>query len=321
MKQLKIIFMGTSDFAVFSLKKLIKESCNISLVATQPDRKKGRGKKLLPPPVKTAALKANLNIIQPETIADKKFEETIKGLAPDLLIVTSFGHILKKPLLDIPSIGAINIHASLLPKYRGASPIHSAIINREKETGVTTIFMDEGVDTGNIINSVKIAIKADDTAATLHDKLGLLGADLLIKTLKQIAENNITSYPQNNNNATYTRIFKKKDGNINWNKPAKLIEAFIRGMNPWPSAFTYLNDKRFKIFKAKVVNHQYSNAAAPGTVIYKTAEELLVSTQSLALSILEIQADSGKKLKIKNFLSGFAISEDAIFSGVSNNSS
>ncbi len=321
MNKLKIIFMGTSDFAVFSLKKLIKEGYNISLVATQPDRKKGRGKKLLPPPIKTAALQANLNIIQPETVADTKFEKTIKSLAPDLLVVTSFGHILKKKILDIPLIGAVNIHASLLPKYRGPSPIHSAIIKLEKETGVTTIFMDEGVDTGDIIHSAKIAIEQNDTAATLHDKLGLLGASLLIKTLKGIEENSITPKPQNNKRATYTPLLKKRDGNINWNKPAQSIEAFIKGMNPWPCAFTYLNGKRFKMFNAKTTDRPNPKAAPPGTVIYKSADKLFVSTQNLPLSILEIQAESGKRLKMKNFLSGYSICKGAIFSSASNNAS
>ncbi len=311
--------MGTSDFAVFSLKKLIQENYDISLVATQPDRKKGRGKKLLPPPVKIAALQANLNIIQPETIADTKFEETIKRLAPDILIVTSFGHILKKSILEIPLIGAVNIHASLLPKYRGPSPIHSAIINREKETGVTTMFMDEGVDTGDVIHSAKIPIEPEDTASTLHDKLGLLGASLVIKTLQGIEKKSITPQPQNNSEATYTRLLKKKDGAINWNNSAQAIEAFIKGMNPWPCAFTYLNGKRFKIFNAKTTDYPNSKQASPGTVIYKTASELLVATKSLPLSILKIQAESGKRLKIKNFLSGYSISEGAIFYGASNN--
>mmetsp|Transcript_5222 Transcript_5222/g.2989 ORF Transcript_5222/g.2989 Transcript_5222/m.2989 type:complete len:312 (+) Transcript_5222:253-1188(+) len=309
---MKIVFMGTSDFAVPTLKSLVRNGYMPSLIITQPDRPKGRGRKVLPPPIKAVALKLNsdLKIIQPESMKGKDCYEQIAKISPDIFVVVAFGHILKESILNLASMGAINVHASLLPKYRGPAPIQWAILNREKETGVTTIFMDEGLDTGNIIYMVKTEIFSDDTSASLHDRLSILGADLLIKTLKGVENNKLKPISQNHKQASYAPLLKKKDGLINWNSSAKSLEAFIRGMNPWPGAFTFLRDKRLKIFKSKIVSKE--EYRSPGTIIKRTFDKLLVSTKKGVISILEVQSASGKKLKIKDFLAGSSMEEGMI---------
>jgi methionyl-tRNA formyltransferase len=294
----RIIFMGTSDFSVPPLQALAKEGFDISLVITQPDRPKGRGRKLAPPPVKKEALKLGIkDIIQPASMNSSEVYEILTQKKADIFVVVSFGHILNKKILNIPRIGAINIHASLLPKYRGSSPIQSAIINREKETGITTMLMDTGIDTGDILYTNKTEILPDDTADMLHDRLAVLGADLLIKTLNDFE--NIKPVPQNNKNATYAPILKKEDGRINWNNTPEFIDAFIRGMNSWPGAFTFLNTKRLKILKAEPVYEKTSHK--PGTLILKK-DKFYVAVKNGAVSLLKVQQESGKRLDIKDFL-------------------
>lgn len=297
--------MGTPAFAVPALKALYQNSHDVALVVTQPDRPKGRGRKITSPPVKEAALRFGYDLIQPLSIKTTEFKNNIARYQPDLFVVVAFGHILSKNLLELPRIGAINIHASLLPKYRGPAPIQWAIINREKETGVTAIFMDEGLDTGDILLSSKTIIAPDDTAATLHDRLADLGAELLIKTLKNIEAKNINPVPQNHARATFAPLLKKKDGQIDWKMPAEALEAFIRGMTPWPGAFTFHGKKRLKIFSARPILTEV--AATPGTVIRGFPDELLIATGKGALSVLEIQGSSGKRLLIKDFLQGYKL--------------
>ncbi len=235
-KKFKIIFMGTPDFAVPALEALHQNAYDVALVITQPDRPKGRGRRLLPPSVKETAIKLGYDIIQPETMKTDEVAKHIGEIRPDLFVVVAFGHILPKRLLELPRIGPINIHASLLPKYRGSAPIQWAVINGEKESGVTTMFMDEGMDTGDILLSEKTEITADDTSASLHDRLAVLGAGLLIKTLKGFEAGKIIPVPQNHDQATCAPLLNKKDGHIDWKKPAKMLDAFIRGMTPWPGA-------------------------------------------------------------------------------------
>lgn len=304
-KRFKIVFMGTPDFAVPALAALHDCRHEVKLVVTQPDRPRGRGRKLAPSPVKTAARKMGYAVVQPETIRDRAFEKHLRELAPDLFIVVAFGHILGKKLLQVPRIGAINIHASLLPKYRGPAPIQWAILKGEKKTGVTTMFMDEGMDTGDILLSTKVDIRPDDTSATLHDRLALLGGDLLIKTLSAIETGGAIPLPQDHDQATYTTLLKKEDGRIDWKKPVESLDAFIRGMSPWPGAFTFLEDKRLKIFAAVPVPLEV--AEKPGTVVRGFPDELRVAAGKGVLSVLEIQGASGKRLKIKDFLKGCRI--------------
>ena len=311
-QKLKIIFMGTPEFAVPSLKELNKNHYDVTLVVTQPDRPKGRGHKVISPPVKETAIRLGYEVIQPVSIKTDNFKEIVQKLKPDIFVVVAYGHILTKNILEIPVIGSINVHASLLPKYRGPAPIQWAIINRERETGVTTMFMDEGLDTGDILLSAKLEIAPEDTSATLHDRLAKLGAHLLIKTIKSIEAEEIMPIVQDYKKATYAPLLKKNDGHINWKKSAEDIEAFIRGITPWPGAFTFYNNKRLKIFAAKPILTDIT--APPGTVIKGFTDELRIATGKGALSVLKIQSESGKQLSIKDFLRGCSIPPGENFS-------
>ncbi|WDN88535.1 methionyl-tRNA formyltransferase [Desulfosarcina sp. BuS5] len=298
----KIVFMGTPDFAVPSLKALNQNGYEVSIVVTQPDRPKGRGRKIIPPPVKSAALSLGYDIAQPASVRTDEFAEQITAINPDLFVVTAFGRILPENILAIPRIGAINVHASLLPKYRGSAPIQWAIINGEKKTGVTTMLMDNGLDTGGILLKDETLILPGDTSSILHDRLAEMGAVLLIKTLRRIESDGLKPVPQDDAIATYAPLLNKKDGCIDWKLPAESIESFIRGVTPWPGAFTFHNDRRLKIFKAIALRTDIDEN--PGRVIKSFPGELIVATGKGALSIFEIQSASGKRLSIRNFLQG-----------------
>ncbi len=302
-KRFRVIFMGTPDFAVPVLNALHINKQDVALVVTQPDRPKGRGKKFLPPPVKTEAQKLGYEIVQPGSIRTEEFYNLVKNINPDIIVVVAFGHILPENILESPRLATLNIHASLLPKYRGPAPIQWAIINCEKETGVTLMLMDQGLDTGDILLDSKIEISPDDTAGSLHDRLSDLGANLLIRALESFENGDINAFPQDPSMASYAPLLNKKDGHIDWNKPAEILEAFIRGMNPWPGAFTFHGKKRLKIFKA--VPGTSDVDLLPGSVIKGFADELRIATGKGALSILEIQAASGKRLPVKDFLMGY----------------
>ena len=294
--------MGTPDFSVPPLKFLHEHGYTVEAVVTQPDRPKGRGRKVISPPVKRTAIALGYEILQPESIRADRFEARIKQIEPDFFVVAAFGHVLPKHILTIPKFGAINIHASLLPKYRGAAPIQWAIINGEKQTGITTMLMDEGLDTGDILLSESTDITPKDTAGTLHDRLSEIGADLLIRTLKGIETETIRPIPQDHSAATYAPMLQKKDGLINWEHPAETIETFIRGMNPWPCAFTVCQNRRIKVYRAEIA--EMESPDPPGTVIRGFADELRVAAGEKAVSILELQGESGKRLPVNEFLRG-----------------
>jgi methionyl-tRNA formyltransferase len=300
-----IIFMGTPDFAVPALQALIQNGHEVPLVVTQPDRPKGRGRKPVAPPLKTKALELGLKVLQPSTLRDEKFRRRIRKLQPDFFVVVAFGHIISENILQIPRLGTINIHASLLPKYRGPSPIQWAIINGESETGVTTMLMDRGIDTGDILFTQKEPIFPEDTAASLHGRLSLGGADLLIKTLQAYASETIKPIPQDHHKATYAPLLKKQDGHIHWQNSADELDAFIRGMTPWPGAFTFHLKNRLKILKATPMPENIEKP--PGTILKTFPDELWVATAKGALSILEIQGPSGKRLPIADFLRGYQL--------------
>ncbi len=309
----QIIFFGTPDFSVPSLKALLKSRHKIKLVVTQPDRPKGRGKKMAFSPVKKAALDFGTEISQPESVNSKDFLETLSGISPDLFVVVAFGQIFSEKLLRIPTLGPINVHASLLPRYRGAAPIQWAIINGEQKTGVTTILMGKGLDSGDILLSAETSISPWETAGSLHDRLADSGAALLMETLNRLEKKNIEPKPQDHSAVTYAPLLKKEDGHIDWSQPAHKIECFIRGMNPWPGAFTFLNQKRLKIFKAYTVPG--AENAFPGTVIAGFSNELRVAAgNSMALTLLEIQGESGKRLSIHDFLRGHPVSPGSVLS-------
>lgn len=300
-----IIFMGTPDFAVPSLESLHQEGHNLALVVTQPDRPKGRGRQPAAPPVKLKALDLNLNLLQPAKPDTAQFADQIQRIQPDLLIVIAYGHLLSEKILQLPKFGAINVHASLLPKYRGPAPIQWALINGDTQTGITTMFMDAGMDTGDVLLSRAEPILPADTAATLHDRLAMIGADLLVQTLKDLAARSLKPMRQNHDNATYAPLLKKQDGHIDWQKTAGELESFVRGMTPWPGAFTFHNQSRLKILKAAPSLERVS--APAGTVLVAFPGELTVATGKGALSILEIQGPSGKRLSIADFLRGYQL--------------
>ena len=300
-----IIFMGTPGFAVPALQALVQNGYDVALVVTRPDRPKGRGRQLAAPPVKAKAAELNLDIVQPSTLKDERFIDQIRHIQPDFLVVIAFGHILAEKILQVPKFGAINIHASLLPKYRGPAPIQWAIIHGERQTGVTTMLMDKGLDTGDVLLSRTEPIFVEDTSADLQQRLALSGADLLIQTLEGYASQKIKPVPQDHSQATYTRLLKKEDGHIEWQKTAEQLHCFIRGMTPWPGAFTYHNQNRLKVLKAALAMENVSEPA--GTILAGFSNELRVATGKDALSILEIQGPSGKHLAIADFLRGYPL--------------
>jgi len=304
-KGFSIVFMGTPEFSVPTLDLLQKSHHEVALVVTQPDRPKGRGRSALPPPVKSAALEKGLTVTQPDSVRGDTFAGLIKEAAPDLFAVIAFGHILPAELLAMPRLGAINVHASLLPKYRGAAPIQWAIINGESHTGITTIQMDTGMDTGNVLLSSEIPIEADDTSDTLRDRLADLGARLMLETLDRLAAGRIRPVPQQHALATYAPMLKKGDGRIDWHLPAEKIERFVRGVTPWPGAFTFHGDRRLKIFSSRPIGAD--TEGSPGTVLRGFPDELRIATGRRALSILEIQGASGRRLPIGEFLRGYPL--------------
>ncbi|MEW6671760.1 MAG: methionyl-tRNA formyltransferase [Thermodesulfobacteriota bacterium] len=310
---MKVIFMGTPDFAVPALNRLHRDGHEIVMTVTQPDRPKGRGRQVSATPVKAAALALNLPVSQPESIRTVEFGRAVKALQPDVMVVVAFGQILPKSLLSVPSYGSINIHASLLPKYRGPAPIQWAIINEEKQTGVTTMVMDEGLDTGDILLTEKTDILPEDTAGTLYDRLAGLGAELLGETLRRLGTGNIRPLPQDHRLSTYAPLLKKTDGQIDWSRPAHTLDAFIRGMSPWPGAFTFHAGKRLKILRAEPARTEAREA--PGTVVQGFSGELRVMTGDGALSLLDIQGASGKRLSAKDFLRGNPLPPGTVLTG------
>ena len=304
--------MGTPPFAVPALKALHENGHDITMVVTQPDRPRGRGRKVSPPAVKATALDLGYQILQPTSIKTTEFNDLIAHQKPDFLVVIAFGRILPENVLALPRWGTINVHASLLPKYRGPAPIQWAVINGEKETGVCTQLMEKELDTGDLLLSVKETIKPDDTAGDLHDRLAVKGAMVLIDTLKGLANKKIQPVRQDHSLADYAPMLTKDDGLINWNKPAKSLESFIRGVTPWPGAYTFLGDKRLKIFKSRPLTVEITES--PGTVLQGFPDELRIATAQGALLIEELQGASGKRLLIKDFLRGHPIPPGVVLS-------
>ncbi len=306
MSNYRIIFMGTPDFAVPALRRLHEEQHDILSVVTQPDRPKGRGRRLIPPPVKEVATAMGYPVLQPSKVNEPWFVERIIAMDPELFVVVAYGRLLPGSFLSIPHLGAINIHASLLPKYRGPAPIQWAIINGEDETGVTTIWMDEGLDTGDILLNARVPIRPEDTTGSLGQRLAEEGGQLLIETLAMLKSDDLAGKAQDKSRATYAPLLKKEDGRIDWSKDAKFLDSFVRGMNPWPGAFTFLSGKRLKVLKAKAV--QNPTRENPGTVLEGFPDDLNVATGQGTLALHEVQLESAKRLPIKDFLRGFSVS-------------
>ncbi|HNU79250.1 MAG TPA: methionyl-tRNA formyltransferase, partial [Bacillota bacterium] len=300
---MRIVFMGTPDFAVPCLRELIAHKHEIAAVVTQPDRPKGRGNKLAESAVKIFARESGIAIFQPEKIKTGEFVQILRDLAPEAIIVVAFGQILSQEILDIPPLGCINVHASLLPKYRGAAPINWCIINGDKTTGVTAMYMDKGMDTGDIILKKEIEIGEDENAGELHDRLSELGASVLSETIELLIEGKIERTPQNNEEATYAPIMTKELGRIDWSRDAKDIRNLIRGTYPWPGAFSSYNGKMFKILRAQALedNTGSRNFGYIGSV---RKDSIVVSCGSGSLKILELQFENEKPMSVEAYLRG-----------------
>ena len=304
---MKIVFMGTPDFAVGTLEAIIEAGHEVLLVVTQPDKPKGRSGALQYTPVKECALAHGIEVFQPTKIRLEENVEFLRKYEADIFVVAAFGQILPKSILDMPKYGCINVHASLLPKYRGAAPIQWAVINGDPVTGVTIQQMDIGVDTGDIILTKELAISEEETGGGLFDKLAVVGAEACIEALEQIANGTATRTPQNHAEATHVSMISKEFGNIDWDKSATEIERLIRGLNPWPSAYTKLDGKTFKIWKAKVVSAE--NEYATGCIIHVGKGQMEVQTGNGVLSLLEVQLEGKKRMEVDAFLRGYHVDE------------
>lgn len=301
---MKVVYMGTPDFAVPPLRALVKAGYEVVGVVTQPDKPKGRSKTLLPPPVKEEALKYNIPVYQPLKVREPEFMETLKNLAPDVIVVAAFGQIIPKAILDLPEFGCLNIHASLLPKYRGAAPIQQAVINGDKEAGVTIMKMGTGLDTGDMISRASVLLAEDETGGSLFDRLSELGAELLVKTLPSVFDGTAVYEPQPEESPTpYAGMITKQMGLLDFQKDAETLERLIRGLNPWPSAYTYLNGKTLKIWKA-AVEKSGSEQENPGTIIKADKDGIHVVCGQDILILQEVQLEGKKRMDAAAFLRG-----------------
>lgn len=301
-KRFRIIFMGTPDFAVPALHKLLNGPDQVVAVITQPDRPKGRGKKLSPPPVKLAAEQAGIPVLQPTKIRTEEFLETLKGYTPDLIVVAAYGRILPSAILELPPLGCINIHGSLLPRHRGAAPIQWAIIKGDSEAGVTIMQMDADMDTGDILLAAAIPLTDDETAGSLFGKLADLGGTTLTQALDLLRMGRLFPIEQNHNLATSSPPLTKEDGCLNWHKPALELHRMVRGLDPWPAAYSFINGQRFRLFSPEVV-HKESDYPA-GTLILADQQGLLVATAKDCLLIKEIQPEGKKRMTVEAYLCG-----------------
>ena len=307
---MKVVFMGTPDFAVPCLDSLINSKHEVTAVITQPDKPKGRGKKVMPPPIKIKAQESQINILQPKKIRDESFVNQLKDMDIDCIVVVAYGQILPKDILNIPSKGCINVHASLLPKYRGAAPINWTIINGEEVTGVTTMYMDEGLDTGDMILKKEVEISNNMTAGELHDILSIKGAEVLMDTLELVELGKAPRIEQNELISSYASMLSKKTGLIDWSQSADSIYNLIRGLNPWPVAYTKYKDKKMKLWKAKILSENPSNK--PGEIFKVNKDGIFVSTGKDTLLIEEIQFPNSRRMTVAEYIRGNEIDKGLI---------
>ena len=308
---LRIIFMGTPDFAAANLSALLTGPDQVVAVVSQPDRAKGRGKKVSPPPTKVLAEAAGIPVLQPAKIKTEEFRNGLLSYQPDLIVVAAYGRILPPSLLELAPMGCINVHGSLLPRYRGAAPIQWAIIKGETEVGVTIIQMDQGMDTGDMLLKAKIAVDPEETAGSLMVKLATLGGHTLLQAIKGLKEGTITPVPQDHSQATMAPMLKKDDGLIDWSRSAKEIECLIRGLDPWPSAFCFLLENRLRLFSPEVVYME--STAQPGTVLYADRRGMLIACGRNALQIHELQPEGKKRMSVESFCCGHPIAPGTNF--------
>ncbi|MCL1980474.1 MAG: methionyl-tRNA formyltransferase [Proteobacteria bacterium] len=302
---LRIVFMGTPDFAVPSLQALLEGPEEVVAVVCQPDREQGRGKRVSPPPIKVLAEHHRIPVLQPESVRTGSFLEEMHALAPDLLVVAAYGKILPQPLLDLPPLGAINIHGSLLPKYRGAAPIQWAVINGETETGITIMQMDAGLDTGDILLTATVPIGGQETTGELFGRLALLGGQALGEAVARLKKGTLTARPQAHNLASHAPMLKKEMGHLDWTMPARRLHNLIRGLDPWPSAYGFIDGKRFRFFSPEVV--PIKAGCPPGAICRADNQGLLLSTGEDCLLIREIQPEGKKRMDAGACLRGLRI--------------
>lgn len=307
---MKIVFMGTPDFAVPTLQALFSKGYSIELVITQKDKPKGRGKKVQYTPVKEKALELGLEVYQPDSVNDIESIDKIRSINPDFIVVVAYGQILRKDILEIPKYGCYNVHASLLPKYRGAAPINWVIINGEKETGVTIMEMEEGLDSGDIVLCKSISINSDDDAPSIHDKLSILGGDLIIEALEGIKDGILTKTSQNHSLSTYASMLDKNMGRINWSDKGENIINLVKGLKPWPSAYTQYKDEIVKIHKASLIDKVKEGNI--GEIIKVDNKGIYVNAQDKTVILEEIQFPGKKKLKVEEYLRGNSIEQGII---------
>lgn len=305
----RIVFMGTPEFAVPSLQVLLDRGENVVCVVTQPDRPKGRGRKIMPSPVKKLALQASIPVLQPETLKGTDFLSVLRQYMPDLTVVAAYGKILPGSIINTPPLGTINVHGSLLPKYRGAAPIQWALINGEHETGVTIMQMDEGVDTGDILLQEKLAVAPDDTAGSLSIKMAGLGGKTLGKALELLRADKLKPTKQDEKQATLAPLLSKEKGLLDWLQSAEVISCLIRGLDPWPSAYTKLSGRRIRLFSPRVIKQNLCSADyyEPGIVCCADRTGLLITTGKDCLLIKEIQAEGSRRMTVDAFISGHPI--------------
>lgn len=308
MSKLKVLFMGTPDFAVPTLEALCNSDYEVIGVVTQPDKPKGRGKSVQMTPVKECALKYDIPVFQPVRIRDEENVAKLAKLDIDFMVVVAFGQILPKSILDMPKYGCINVHSSLLPTYRGAAPIQWTIINGESKTGITTMFMDEGIDTGDILLQEETPIYDDETGGSLHDRLADMGANLLIKTLDGVKDGSVKRIKQDDSKSNYVGMLNKNMGKMDFTKSAIELERLVRGLNPWPSAYTSLNDKMFKIWEAKAIedDSKYEEAKV-GTIVLINKTTIVVKTGKGLLELFEVQLEGKKRMLVEDFLRGYQV--------------
>lgn len=304
---MKIVFMGTSDFSVPTLEAIVEAGHEVAAVVTQPDKPKGRGKAVLCTPVKEKALEYGFLVYQPLKVKEASFVDILKKIAPDVIVVVAFGQILPKEILDFPKYGCINVHASLLPKYRGAAPIQWSVIDGEKETGITTMYMDAGIDTGDMLLQAVTPIESDETGGSLHDKLSQMGGSLLIQTLKQLEDGTAVRIKQDDSKSNYAKMLTKTLGEIDFNQPAEKIERLIRGLNPWPSAYSTLDGKTLKIWSAFVLEQEYNGNN--GDIAEITKDAIIVKTGKGALAVTKLQLEGKKCMTADAFLRGYQLTD------------
>lgn len=309
---MRVVYMGTPDFAVDTLDAIVKARHEVLLVVTQPDKAKGRGKKLQFTPVKEKALEYDLPVAQPEKVREEAFMEELENLAPDVIVVVAFGQLLPERILNIPKYGCINVHASLLPAYRGAAPIQWAVIDGLEESGVTTMYMEKGLDTGDIILQSRLSLAENETGGSLFDRLAKEGASLLIRTLEELEAGTATRTKQDDSQSSYAKMLTKDMGNLDFTQDAVVLERLIRGLNPWPSAFTKLGDKTLKVYEASVLTEEKVNAlnsdvVGSGSIIAVDKKSFTVRCGNGALRIMNLQLEGKKRMDTAAFLLGYKI--------------